>query len=100
MFLAVFLYMEYENVTINSERWFDNKNSDECIDKYNPLNKSKKVVQLDLNNNIVCVYDTLHEAERITGVWMTQIRKCCNREPMYKTAKGYKWCWESDYCAR
>lgn len=75
-------------------------NSDKCIDKYNPLNKSKKVVQLDLNNNIVGVYDTLHDAERMTGVWMTQIRKCCNQEPMYKTAKGYKWCWESDYRER
>ena len=28
---------------------------------------------------------------------MTQIKKCCDKVPMYNTAKGYKWCWESDY---
>lgn len=73
------------------------KDSDKIINKYVNSSSYKKVIQLDLNDNFIACYNTLHEAERNTGVWMTQIRKCCNKEPMYNTAKGYKWCWESEY---
>ena len=67
------------------------------INVYKANCMARKVVQLDLENNIVAIYNSLHDAERISGVWMTQIKKCCDKVPMYNTAKGYKWCWESDY---
>lgn len=73
------------------------KNSDKVIQKYKSNIIIRKIVQLDLNDNIVKIYNNLHEAERESGVWMTQIRKCCNKEHMYKTAKGFKWMWEDDY---
>lgn len=73
------------------------KGSDKKIDVYKGNCMAKKVVQLDLENNIIAIYDSLHDAERISGVWMTQIKKCCDKVPMYNTAKGYKWCWESEF---
>lgn len=73
------------------------KGSDKIINVYKANCMARKVVQLDLENNIVAIYNSLHDAERISGVWMTQIKKCCDKVPMYNTAKGYKWCWESDY---
>ena len=72
------------------------KDSDKIINIYTISSLSKKVVQLDLDNNVLAIYDSLHDAERKTGVWMTQIKKCCDKIPMYNTAKGYKWCWESE----
>lgn len=74
--------------------------SDKVIRKYTIKKPIRKIYQLDLNNNVLAVYDNLHDAERKTGVWMTQIRKCCEKLPMYKTAKGYKWCWEDDYIGK
>lgn len=73
------------------------KNSDKVINNYNSKILIRKIVQLDLDNNLINVYDNLHDAQRKTGVWMTQIRKCCNKEPMYNTAKGFKWLWKDDY---
>lgn len=72
------------------------KDSNKIINIYTGSSLSKKVVQLDLDNNVLAIYDSLHDAERKTGVWMTQIKKCCDKIPMYNTAKGYKWCWESE----
>lgn len=73
------------------------KSSDKKIDVYKGNSMARKVVQLDLENNIIAIYDSLHDAERKSGVWMTQIKKCCDKVPMYNTAKGYKWCWESEF---
>ena len=36
-------------------------------------------------------FESAREAERITGAGHTKIMKCCNKEPKYKTAKGYYW---------
>ena len=76
------------------------KDRDKNINKYNSKIVIRKVVQLDLNNNVINIYDNLHEAKRCTGIFTTQIRKCCNKEKGYSTAKGFKWLWESDYCGK
>lgn len=73
------------------------KNSDKKINVYKSKIVIRKVVQLDLENNFINIYDNLHEAERCTGISTTQIRKCCNKEKGYRSAKGFKWLWESDY---
>lgn len=74
--------------------------SNDKIEKYSIEHPVRRIVQLDLDGNFINIYDNLHDAERKTGVWITQIRKCCDKIPMYKTAKGYKWCWEDDYIGK
>lgn len=76
------------------------KGSKEKINKYSSCVSPRKVIQLDLEGNFIARYDSLHDAERLTGVWMTQIRKCCNKTPMYNTAKGFKWLWEDEYIGK
>lgn len=51
--------------------------------------KSRKVEQLDKNGNVICAYESLKEAGRMTGVGDGNISKCCNGKT--KSAGGYIW---------
>lgn len=48
---------------------------------------SKKVIQLDKNNSFIAEFDSVHEAQRITGI--LHIGECANEHR--KTAGGYYW---------
>ena len=50
---------------------------------------SQKVIQLDLNDNILNVFKSMRQAERETGIDATSISGCCNGKR--KSAGGYKW---------
>ena len=50
---------------------------------------SQKVIQLDLNDNILSVFKSMRKAERETGVSRSSIGRCCNGER--KSAGGFKW---------
>ena len=50
---------------------------------------SQKVIQLDLNDNILNVFKSMRQAERETGVPSGNISRCCNGER--ESAGGYKW---------
>ena len=49
----------------------------------------KKVIQLDLNDNVLNEFESMGQAERETGVPSGNISRCCNGER--KSAGGYKW---------
>ena len=49
----------------------------------------KKVIQLDLNDNVLNVFESIKQAERETGVFATSISACCNGKR--KSAGGFKW---------
>ena len=51
---------------------------------------SKKVVQLDLNDNVLNEFESMKQAERETGVSVRRISDCCCNEKR-KSAGGYKW---------
>ncbi|ATE83960.1 HNH endonuclease [Lactococcus phage LP0209] len=51
--------------------------------------RSKKVIQLDLNDNILNVFKSMRQAERETGISATSISACCNGKR--KSAGKYKW---------
>lgn len=50
---------------------------------------SKPLVQLDLNDNLICEYDSIASANRITNIDKGDISKVCNNKR--KLAGGYKW---------
>ena len=50
---------------------------------------SKKVIQLDLNDNVLNEFESMGQAERETGVPRSNISHCCNGKR--KSAGGYKW---------
>lgn len=51
----------------------------------------RKVIQYDLNNNIVKIWNDIHEVENILKIHHANIIKCCKGER--KTTGGYKWCY-------
>ena len=51
--------------------------------------RCKKVVQLDLNDNVLNVFKSIKQAGQETGVFATSISACCNGK--VKSAGGYKW---------
>ena len=51
--------------------------------------RSKKVVQLDLNDNILNVFKSMTQAEQETGISVGNISHCCNGRS--KSAGGFKW---------
>ena len=62
-------------------------------DSYMPIdNQKKSVCQYDKNNNLVKKFESLSEANRITGINLTCICECCKGRQ--KTAGGYIWKYE------
>ena len=49
----------------------------------------KKVIQLDLNDNILNVFESIKQAERETGALARHISACCNGR--IKSSGGFKW---------
>ena len=49
----------------------------------------KKVIQLDLNDNVLNEFESMGQAERETGVPRSNISRCCNGKR--KSAGDYKW---------
>lgn len=50
---------------------------------------SQKVIQLDLNGNVLNIFKSMRQAERETGVFASNISSCCNGKA--KSAGGFKW---------
>jgi hypothetical protein len=57
-----------------------------------PSHLRKKVIQKDLEGNVIAIYDSLKEADKQTGVSFKSISSCCNGKR--KTSHGYIWCFE------
>lgn len=53
--------------------------------------QSIPVAQYTKEGKLITIYYGAHEAERQTGINVTQINGCCNNKPQYKTAGGYIW---------
>ena len=52
---------------------------------------SKKVLQYDLQGNLIKEWNSIREAHYNTNVYRMGISRCCNNKPSYITAGGYKW---------
>lgn len=61
------------------------------------LSLVKSVVQLDMNGNFICIFNSIKEASEKTGICKTTIGNVCNHIGHYKTAGGYVWVWQAEY---
>lgn len=74
--------------------WVDDKNLiTQAIQNYNSLKykKNRKVQQILLNDTIIKIWDSAELAGRSLNIDPSAIRRCCQNNPKYKTAKGFKW---------
>lgn len=53
--------------------------------------KKHQIIGINVKTGERLEFESAREAERVTGAGHTKIMKCCNKEPKYKTAKGYYW---------
>jgi hypothetical protein len=53
--------------------------------------RSKPVAQYDENNILIATYPSMREAARQTGIYQSDISRCCNKEKNHKTAGGFIW---------
>ncbi len=53
--------------------------------------RSKKLLQYDLNNNLIREFISAREASRTLHINVGDISSCCNHSHKHKTAGGYIW---------
>lgn len=53
--------------------------------------QGKVVIQLTLDGRILREYESIHEAERVTGIAFTNISACCIGKKFHSQAGGYRW---------
>lgn len=87
---------------VENLEWCDHKyntNYGTCIQRrsFNSRNqewRSCKILQLDLNGNVLAEYPSFKEAQRQIGHSYSNIWQACNKK--VKTAYGYKWKYKND----
>lgn len=76
-----------------AKKIFSEKNS-------NHPSYSKSVLQIDINTNeVIAEFPSTREIERQFGFLHSNISKCCNGKPKYKTAYGYIWKYKEESVA-
>ena len=60
--------------------------------------KVTPIVQLTKDGAFVKIWGCACDAERAGIADAHNIRKCCKKTPQYRTAGGYVWVYESEYC--
>ena len=71
------------------------KNTPETILKKSNAHNTKKIMQYDLNDNLIKIWDHPFEIKR-TGIYhYPSIHSCCNGRHNRKTASGFKWKYEN-----
>lgn len=58
---------------------------------------SVSIVQLTKDNNYINKFSAMQEAQRQTGIWASNIQKCCIGQ--LKSSGGFKWMYYEDYQA-
>jgi group I intron endonuclease len=84
--------------------FYGKKHTDEAKIKMGDAHRGKtgaqcpnsiRIVQLTKNGKPIKIFDAMQEAQRETGIWASNIQKCCKGK--LKTAGGYKWMYYDDY---
>jgi len=86
---------EYENRGGTNNSFYGKSHTKETIKLIKEKSKSKNVLQLDLQDNVLNDFNSIREAERKTGVCRRHISGCCNKAKKHKTAGGFKWKFKS-----
>lgn len=84
--------------------FYGKRHSEEARTKISNAHKGKtgaqcpnsiRIVQLTKEGTFLKIFDAIQEAQRETGVWASNIQKCCKGE--LKTTGGYRWMYYDDY---
>lgn len=84
---------EREKLRISNKRYEDSKTEEQRLQDI-LIQNPKKVLQYDLNMNLLFEYPSLKNAERISGLDSGNISKCCKYK--VRTVGGFIWRFEGD----
>lgn len=63
-----------------------------CVENLKtPRKRTRKVKQMNLLSEVICTYDTLSEASKLSGVGITNIYNACSPKYTNRTAGGFIW---------
>lgn len=65
------------------------------IAKRNAIHNKKRIVQLDVNDKVISIWDSITDACLGTGLGNSDISNVCTGRNL--TAGGYKWMYKEDY---
>lgn len=70
-----------------------------CTVGYNNFySKARAIIQLDLNGDFICEYESIKDAEVKTGFASSHIQDCCSDIKTHcKTYKGFQWLYKENY---
>lgn len=87
----------YKNyIWISKEEYFKDFSLDSYVPKTHP--KPIKVIQLDQNNNVIKVWNSIREIKRIAKIDESGVIDCCKRRR--NLCKGFQWFYYKDYLNR
>jgi hypothetical protein len=76
------------NNCVSNLQWLTHKdNLDKSFELNHQIKPKKQVGQFDLNGNLICIYNSVNEGFRTTGI--RHISECASGKR--KTAGGYTW---------
>ena len=75
------------------------ENLEWCTVEYNNVySKARPIIQLDLDGNFICEYNSIKDAENKTGFASSHIQDCCNPTKVHcKTFKNFQWLYKENY---
>jgi hypothetical protein len=97
-------WIEYYDVIDNGYNQCDGglgcrgyKHTSEEIEKMRAIQNPKKVIQLDMDLNIVKVWQSSSQAAKTLSLYSQAIKNCCEKKNRVKSVGGYVWIYEEDY---
>jgi hypothetical protein len=83
---------QIEKMKGSGNHFYGKKHTEESlilIKMNHPLRKS--INQLDLEGNLIKIWNSSHEIQKETGFHRAHIVSCCKKKKHFYTAYGYKW---------
>ena len=78
--------------------WTGRKHSNKSIERLRLCHPSRKeIIQFELDNKIVKIYNSIHECENITVLSRSHIIKCCKDIKSYMTVGGFYFRYIDNY---
>lgn len=85
------------NLTIGDIGCSGYKHTQEEIEKMRNYYSPKKVLQLDLNFNIINEWVSLNQVAIQLGLFLYALKNCCEKKNHVKSVAGYIWIYKEDF---
>ncbi|KAF0439334.1 His-Me finger endonuclease [Gigaspora margarita] len=86
---------KHDNRAVNLEWVTSKENAERTVFRNPSKSRSRKVVQMSLDGNVVQIWDSITLASNTLSIVMSNISRCCSGR--LNTAKRWRWMYYEDY---